>query len=61
MIYLDKAMKSIGFKELIHSQLIVDAVYESSQDGFLEGEPISKLLPGLGNINKGRMQHARIS
>lgn len=30
--------------------LTVDAIYESSHDGQLAGEPISKLLPGLGNM-----------
>ena len=32
------------------ADLIVDAIYESSVDGQLSGEPISKLLPGTGNM-----------
>jgi hypothetical protein len=32
------------------ADLIVDAIYESSADGQLSGEPISKLLPGSGNM-----------
>ncbi|QTP56321.1 restriction endonuclease [Billgrantia sulfidoxydans] len=35
--------------------LIVDAVYESTHDGQLAGEPISKLLPGTGNMGGFRM------
>ena len=43
-------MKVIQFEHLSDSDLIVDAVYESSTDGQLAGEPISKLVPGLGNM-----------
>lgn len=43
-------MRIITFNELLQSNLIVDAVYESSHDGQLGGEPLSKLLPGLGNM-----------
>lgn len=42
--------KVITFAELKEADLIVDAVYESSADGMLSGEPISKLLPGTGNM-----------
>jgi len=36
--------------ELDSADLLVDAVYESSGDGGLAGEPISKILPGSGNM-----------
>jgi hypothetical protein len=39
----------IPFTELSDADLVVDAVYESSLDGQLSGEPIAKLLPGSGN------------
>lgn len=34
---------------------MIDAIYESSHDGQLRGEPVSKLLPGLGNMGGFRM------
>jgi hypothetical protein len=37
------------------ADLIVDAIYESSADGQLSGEPISKLLPGSGNMGGFRV------
>lgn len=43
-------MNIISFPELAISNLIVDAIYESSHNGLLSGEPLSKLLPGLGNM-----------
>ncbi|RLA46930.1 MAG: hypothetical protein DRR42_17970 [Gammaproteobacteria bacterium] len=43
-------MKVLPFSERSSSDLIVDAIYESSLDGLLFGEPLSKLLPGLGNM-----------
>lgn len=43
-------MKIIPFDQLDNSKLTVDATYESSHDGLLSGEPLSKLLPGLGNM-----------
>jgi len=43
-------MNLIEFNSLIRSHLFIDATYESSHDGQLAGEPISKLLPGLGNM-----------
>lgn len=42
-------MKIITYAELSASHLFVDCMYESSADGQLSGEPISKLLPGSGN------------
>lgn len=48
-------MKIIPFEELIDADLVVDAIYESSHDGQLAGEPVSKLLPGLGNMGGFRM------
>lgn len=43
-------MKVIHFEHVPTSNLFVDAIYESSHDGLLAGEPLSKLLPGLGNM-----------
>ena len=43
-------MKVIDFPRLGAADLMIDAIYESSHDGQLAGEPISKLLPGLGNM-----------
>ncbi len=48
-------MKIIPFAQLAASDLIIDAVYESSLDGQLAGEPISKLLPGSGNMGGFRV------
>jgi hypothetical protein len=45
----------VTFQDLNGSDLIVDAVYESSADGQLSGEPISKLLPGSGNMGGFRV------
>lgn len=45
----------IPFNEVSIADLIVDAVYESSSDGQLSGEPISKLLPGSGNMGGFRV------
>lgn len=42
-------MKIIPFEQFAQSYLVVDALYESTHDGMLSGEPLSKLLPGLGN------------
>ena len=47
-------MRIIPLHEVANSNLIVDAIYESSHDGQLAGEPISKLLPGLGNMGDFR-------
>lgn len=48
-------MRNVTFQDLNGSDLIVDAVYESSADGQLSGEPISKLLPGSGNMGGFRV------
>jgi hypothetical protein len=45
----------IPFNEVSTADLIVDAVYESSVGGQLSGEPISKLLPGSGNMGGFRV------
>lgn len=45
----------IPFADLALADLIVDAIYESSADGQLSGEPISKLLPGSGNMGGFRV------
>lgn len=45
----------IPFDELSSANLVVDAIYESSSDGQLSGEPISKLLPGSGNMGGFRV------
>ncbi|WP_243295920.1 restriction endonuclease [Geothrix mesophila] len=42
-------MKVISFGDLAASDLVVDAIYESSRDGQMAGEPIARLLPGSGN------------
>lgn len=43
-------MVTCVFEQLPKSDLTVDVIYESSHDGLLSGEPLSKLLPGLGNM-----------
>ena len=48
-------MKVIPFTDVPTSDLFVDAVYEGSSDGQLAGEPISKLLPGSGNMGGFRV------
>lgn len=45
----------ISFGDLASADLVVDAIYESSADGQLSGEPISKLLPGSGNMGGFRV------
>jgi len=45
----------IPFNETSISDLIVDAIYESGSGGQLSGEPISKLLPGSGNMGGFRV------
>ena len=45
----------IPFEKLETADLIVDAVYEGGSTGQLSGEPISKLLPGCGNMGGFRM------
>lgn len=48
-------MKVVPYGQLSKSDLIVDCVYESGPDGQLSGEPISKLLPGSGNMGGFRV------
>ena len=43
-------MKIIPFEQLAQSDLFVDAIFESTHNGLLSGERLSKLLPGLGNM-----------
>ena len=45
----------ISFSLLSSAELVVDAIYQSSSDGTLAGEPISKLLPGSGNMGGFRI------
>ena len=45
----------IPFAQLPLADLVDDAIYESSADGQLAGEPISKLLPGCGNMGGFRV------
>lgn len=47
--------KVVHFCSLKCADLTVDAVYESTHDGKLSGEPISKLLPGGGNMGGFRI------
>jgi len=47
--------KVISFSELSSADLVVDAIYESSADGQLAGEPIANLLPGTGNMGGFRV------
>lgn len=45
-------MKSIPFSQLVGSDLVVDAIYESNRDvagGSIAGEPLNKLM-GVGNL-----------
>ena len=46
---VDLNMKIILFPDLTTSDLIVDAIYESTHDGQLKGEALNALLPGVGN------------
>lgn len=47
--------KIIPFDALATADLVVDAVYQSRADGQIAGEPISKLLPGSGNMGGFRV------
>jgi Restriction endonuclease AspBHI N-terminal/Restriction endonuclease len=44
------AIRFKSYSDLVSSDLIVDAVYEGGSDGQLAAEPISALLPGVGNM-----------
>lgn len=46
----DTMTSVIPYGSLATSDLIVDAVYEGDAGGQLGGEPLSKLLPGVGNM-----------
>ncbi len=48
-------MRITPFGQLSNADLIVDAVYESSPDSQLSGEPIAKLLSGSGNMGGFRV------
>lgn len=48
-------MKLFKYEELASADLIVDAVYEGSKGGQLSGEPISRVLPGSGNMGGFRI------
>jgi Restriction endonuclease AspBHI N-terminal/Restriction endonuclease len=39
-----------AYKDLSKADLIVDAVYEGAEGSHLSGEPMSELLPGIGNL-----------
>jgi len=43
-------MKTIPFKDLKNSDLIIDAVYEGGKRGNAGDDPISKIIPGIGNM-----------
>lgn len=47
--------KIVPFDGVPDADLIVDAIYESSADGQLSGEPITRLLPGSGNMGGFRV------
>lgn len=47
--------KVFSYTDISLADLVVDAIYESSSDGQLAGEPISKLLPGSGNMGGFRV------
>lgn len=48
-------INTVHFENISNADLVVDAIYESSVDGQLSGEPISKLLPGSGNMGGFRV------
>jgi Restriction endonuclease AspBHI N-terminal len=52
---LKSVTRVIPFTDLSNADLVVDAVYESSIDGQLSGEPITRLLPGSGNMGGFRV------
>lgn len=43
-------LKIFSYSELQNCDLVVDAVYEGEVGGQLSGEPLSALLPGVGNL-----------
>ena len=40
----------VQYADVSTSDLIVDAVYEGAAEGHLSAEPLSKLIPGIGNM-----------
>src|SRR5665213_3643615 len=40
----------IAYEELSKADLIVDAIYQGQKGSQLSGEPLSELLPGIGNL-----------
>lgn len=48
-------IKTVRFEDIFNADLVVDAIYESEAGGQLSGEPISKLLPGSGNMGGFRV------
>jgi hypothetical protein len=48
-------IKVVQFGEVSTSDLVVDAIYESTCSGQLSGEPIAALLPGSGNMGGFRV------
>jgi Restriction endonuclease AspBHI N-terminal/Restriction endonuclease len=43
-------MKIYSFNELNNADLVVDAIYEGGSAGNTSDDPISKLIPGVGNM-----------
>lgn len=48
-------METVSFEQLSQTDLVVGKVYEGGVGGALAGEPISKVLPGVGNQGGIRM------
>lgn len=46
---MSASLKTIPFEELPNADLIVDAVYEGGTNANFGGEPLSKLISGVGN------------
>jgi hypothetical protein len=43
-------VRIVPYEECPNADLIIDAVYEGASGGHLSGEPLSNLLPGIGNL-----------
>lgn len=48
-------IKIFCFEDVSNADLLIDAIYESSANGQISGEPISRLLPGSGNMGGFRV------
>jgi hypothetical protein len=48
-------MQVNSYDALPHADLTTDAVYEGAAGGHLSGDPLSKLLPGIGNLGGFRV------